>query len=145
MAKTLPTSNEPKRKRVQITFTLPSKTKQEYADQTDINKIIARFKATGELPIIGEPVYADVSNFPDYREIVHQAETARNAFLQLPADIRAKFNNDPGLLLEWASDPRNQAEAVQLGILKAPDQQKQEVKQEPETKSTEGLTKPPEI
>jgi hypothetical protein len=40
--------------------------------------------------------------------------------MQLPSDIRAKFDNDPGEFFEFCTDPKNADEMVQLGLREAP-------------------------
>lgn len=107
------------RRRVAITFTEPSQAVQEYRDSTDINNIIRRFKLTGELPprIRKQPLYADVSNIPDYATALNQVNEAQEAFFELPAELRARFNNDPGKMLAWVENPKNREAAETLGLL----------------------------
>lgn len=134
-----------KRKRVQITFTQPSLTKQEYKQETDINEIIRKYRATGELPVRSGAIYADLSKITDYQDLRNTISEFEDYFDSLPSALRARFQNDPAMLVEWASDPRNYKEATQLGlnVAKVADQ----VQQEPEKSSTEkveNLTKPNE-
>lgn len=129
MPKLLENESKTIRKRVAITFTEPSKTKQEYKDSCDINKIIKRFMATGELPIArSEPLYADVSQIPDFTTAMNKLMEAQELFDSYPAEVRNRFQNDPGMLFEWATRPENFKEAAQLGII---------------PRSSENLTKAP--
>jgi Chlamydia-phage Chp2 scaffold (Chlamy_scaf) len=41
------------------------------------------------------------------------------AFMQLPADIRTRFNNDAGAFVDFCSDENNRAEAEKLGLVPA--------------------------
>lgn len=112
-----------KHKRVQLKFNQPSLTKQEYKQETDINFIINRFKQTGELPpVTRPPLYADVSNIPDFHAMHEKVRLAQESFNALPADLRAKFHNDPHEMLEWAKDPKNYENAVNTGILQKPEE-----------------------
>jgi hypothetical protein len=43
---------------------------------------------------------------------------AQVEFLRVPADVRARFNNDPGRLMAFLEDDRNRDEARKLGFLK---------------------------
>lgn len=106
------------RRSVKLICTDPSLTQQGYESQTDINKIIERFKKTGELPFtFKEPVYGDVSMLPDYAEALMQVEYAREAFMQLPAELRSKFGNDPQAMLTWVENPANREMAEAMGLL----------------------------
>ena len=37
--------------------------------------------------------------------------------MQLPADVRTRFNNDAGALVDFVSDDANRAEAEKLGLV----------------------------
>ena len=41
---------------------------------------------------------------------------AELAFNDLSSDIRAKFHNDPGKLIDFLSDEKNNKEAIELGL-----------------------------
>lgn len=100
---------------------------QSFKDECDINVIMARAERTGELInpwVVGNRVgsYLDVSTAPDdflqARLIMQDAE---QRFAELPARIRARFNNDAEQLLQFLSDPGNRAEAIELGLVTAPE------------------------
>ncbi len=101
------------RRRVGISFEgQVSRTKQEFAKETDINLIVARHKRTGEWSHVNDAVavFGDASEIPDFmgaKEIVMRGEAL---FGSLPADIRARFDNDPGLFLARAEDPEYKKE-----------------------------------
>jgi phage internal scaffolding protein len=105
------------RRRVAITFTEPSLTKQQFAEEVDINNKIKKYVQTGELPNMRYGFYGDVSNLPDYKTAFDMVADAQDAFMELPSEIRAKFNNDPGKVIEFLNDPKNLDEAVRLGIV----------------------------
>lgn len=100
----------------------PGRTKQSFAEQSDINRIILRFKKTGVLEnaSVRQGVFADVSQLGDYHSVVHRVRLAEEAFETLPSGVRKKFNNDPGQLLSFLGDPENRSEAVKLGLIEAP-------------------------
>lgn len=95
-----------------------SKTQQQFKDQCDVNKIVAKYKTTGQwLHLTGKRgVFADVSQIGDYHESLNKIQSANAAFAALPAELRLRFNNDPGKLLEFIQDPKNYDEGVKLGI-----------------------------
>lgn len=95
-----------------------SKTVQSERDSCDINVIVRKYAKTGVLPVDArEAVYMDVTQIGDYRTMLHQVEMAKGVFAQLPAAARARFDNDVGAFLDFAQDPANEGELVELGLL----------------------------
>lgn len=101
-------------------FAMPSRTVQSEAETVNINSIVARARAGGSVPSLSsrEPRYLDVSDVGDYREALHRVRAAQEAFMGLPAMVRARFENDPGRLVSFLSDPTNRPEAEKLGLVK---------------------------
>lgn len=101
--------------------------KQEFADDCNVNIIIARCLRNGApLPVHSnlEPIFADVSEVGDYRDVVERVRKADEAFMRLDAGVRTKFGNDPGLLMAFLQDPSKREEAIAMGLvvpLKAPE------------------------
>lgn len=96
----------------------PSLTHQSFKDECDINKIIERLDVSGFLEDRGgrKPQYFDASQVPDYHTAMNQIIYAQSMFDELPADIRARFRNDPGEFVDFFQDPANQEEAISLGL-----------------------------
>lgn len=94
-------------------------TKQEFKDECDINVLMARYMATGELPLINEraPQYLDVSEGFDFAFMQHQVLEAQALFNELPSVLRERFANDPARFIEYCADPANRAEMASLGLL----------------------------
>lgn len=94
------------------------KTRQSEAEEADINRIMRRYEQTGELPVMKgkSPVYGDFANVEDYLSACLRVKAAEVAFLELPARVRARVNNDPGEFLAWALDPKNLKELQELGL-----------------------------
>ena len=112
-----------------VTTNLPrgtSRTKQSFKTSADINTVIARHTAMQpQNPthvIERAALYADVSEIGDYHSSLNKVLNADRAFMTLPAKIRARFNNDPAQLIDFLSDQKNEAEAIQLGIVPRPEQ-----------------------
>ncbi len=98
-----------------------TRTKQSEAKATNINTIVAQYDRTGVLPTLGrETLYADVSDMPDYRTALDLIEQADKMFMSIPANLRARFDNDPAVFLDFTSDPENRAEMVEMGLLEKP-------------------------
>lgn len=97
----------------------PSLTDPSFKTECDINRIMEKFAKTGELPTNrrGEGVYADFSNVTDYASSMHAISQAQESFNGLPARIRRHFDNDPGKLLDFMSNPENAEEAFKLGLI----------------------------
>jgi len=97
-----------------------SKAKQEFRDETDVNKIMARFKTTGQLTHLRkmEPQFLDCTTIPDFGTMYLKVQAAKDAFMSLPARVRARFENDPDQFYKFVQDDRNYDEAVYLGLVK---------------------------
>lgn len=95
-----------------------SLTAQEYAEDADINVIAQRFGLFGELPTgVRAPVYGDFSGVDDYQSALNAIMAAQEAFMELPGDVRARFENDPARFVDFCSDERNREEASKLGLV----------------------------
>lgn len=97
----------------------PVITKQSFADEVDINKIVARFEKTGMVEHInrGTPFYGDVSELVDLKQAMEIVTTANDLFNGLSAEIRNRFANDPVQMVEFLQDPKNLDEAIKLGMV----------------------------
>jgi len=62
------------------------------------------------------PHFEDVSDI-DFQAAQNLIADAKSMFLDIPSGIRARFDNDPGKLLDWVHDPKNAKEASDLGFL----------------------------
>ncbi len=110
------------------------RTKQSFKEECDINKIMKKYRKTGQMDPASmntrEAIFADVSGYGDYQEMQAKIQNASEAFMTLSAEIRTRFKNDPGKLLEFMADDTNIPEARELGILlkgePEPDTQKSE-------------------
>jgi phage internal scaffolding protein len=96
----------------------PSLTQQQFKDECDINNIIRNYTQTGELPLsnrVGQ--FLDVSHITDYQTALHTVMEAEQAFLQIPANIRTRFENSPQQLVDFLYDSKNKDEAIKLGLI----------------------------
>lgn len=98
-------------------------TRQSMKDECDINIIMARYLKTGVISHVtrDNPIFADVSDVPDYRESVERVKRADEVFNRLPADQRARFNNDTALFIEAVSDPSRTDQLIEWGVLAKPE------------------------
>lgn len=96
----------------------PSLAKQSFAEEVDINTIVRRFGLTGQLPqAVRPPTFGDFENIPDYHAAMNAIRLADEAFMEMPAEVRARFGNDAGSFVEFVSDENNRDEARKLGLL----------------------------
>jgi phage internal scaffolding protein len=96
----------------------PSLAQQHMKDECDINTIVERFGVTGQLPVTPlEPTYGDFSGVSDYHSALNAIRASEEAFMSLPAKIRAKFDHDPNALLEFLQNETNRDEAIELGLI----------------------------
>lgn len=99
-----------------------SMTRQEFAPDCDINRIIARVGLGTLAPLHSpEPVYTDLDAVPqDYEAAFAMIEDARSRFLALPSKVREFFRNDPGAMLSFLGDKSNREKAIELGLIVPP-------------------------
>jgi len=96
----------------------PTMAQQQFREEADINTIMERFGRTGELVApVRLPQYGDFSGVTDYHSAMNAVIEAQASFDSLPANIRARFENDPGQFVEFCLDDKNRDEAVRLGLV----------------------------
>jgi len=79
--------------------------KQEFKDDADINRIIAKYRRTGVLDQASQaPVFGEDVGFKTYADAFETLERAREQFLRLPPEIRLELGNDPGRYKELSSE-----------------------------------------
>lgn len=99
----------------------PSLTQQHFSKDADINEIVHRFGiGDGSIPPApNDPrFYADYTNVVDLRSALDRTIEAVTAFDLLPARLRSRFSNNVAELYDFVTDPANEAEAIQLGLIK---------------------------
>lgn len=108
-----------------ITFPEVGRTKQEFKNECDINYMLATYQRTGIMPPVNPNLanYGDFSTVPDFHAALNQVKEAEIAFAALPSGVRSRFKNDPGELIDFLSDPENNAEAVEMGLMDPPPRQ----------------------
>lgn len=110
----------------------PSKTQQHFAQEADINNIMAknlknRIPGVPPQPI-GDPKatrklqYGYQAAFT-YHEALNKVIEARTLFDSLPAKVRTLFGNDVGAMLAFADNPKNRSEALKYGLVVPTDEE----------------------
>lgn len=92
--------------------------RQEFADECDINVLMATYEKTGVLNHFnkGTPQYLDVSAVPDLRTALQVLGDAEAAFMSLPAAVRREFDNDALKFIEYAENPENLGRMREWGL-----------------------------
>lgn len=79
---------------------------QHLRDEADINTIVRRFGVQGVLTAPGQvgAVYGDFTGITDYESALAKVRQARDSFMKLPALVRERFDNDPGVMVRKAQE-----------------------------------------
>lgn len=121
-------------------FKQPSRTKQEFKDECDVNIIVANFLRTGRLEDIqkAKGQFLDITALPvSYHEALNLVISAQAAFDALPASARARHDNDVNNFLKAAyEDPE--------GVFRDPLKRVQPSDDKPATTLAEPPPKAPE-
>ena len=85
----------------------PTRTQQQYAAECDINTIMKGYTQDGLVPpgTTQTAVYGDFTTTDDYLTALLTIENARLQFEELPARVRARFNNNPVDFLSLKATP----------------------------------------
>lgn len=95
------------------------KTQQQFVEEADINTIVNNFLKTGEMPDnVKLPQYIDYEGVFDFQTAMNTMLDAEQNFMQIPAKIRAQFENDPQQFLEFAANPENKGKLHEMGFLR---------------------------
>lgn len=71
-------------------------TEQAHTDSCDINRIMRRFEATGELPMTTrEPQYGDATAYPDFQEACNEVARFNELFQNLPHETKEYYGHNP--------------------------------------------------
>ena len=96
----------------------PSLAQQHFKDECDINNILRQFNVTGLLPDNPlSPKYGDFTGVSDYKTALDRVIAADEEFMNLPAELRARFDNDANNLIEFLDNEENRLEAEKLGLV----------------------------
>jgi phage internal scaffolding protein len=104
-----------------LSFFAPSLTRQEFAEECDINTIMDRYEKSGALSHVNraQPMYMDCTQFPDLRGAMDVMREAGTAFALLPAKVRREFDNNPQAFVDFARKPENLARMREWGLAPA--------------------------
>jgi len=111
------THNRERSKAFSTVNTEESMTQQSDAADTDINIIMKKYGASGQLPQVQvAPLFGDFTTALDFREMQEKIREGKNAFEELPVDVRRRFGYDPAEFIAFATEPANKEELRKMGI-----------------------------
>ena len=119
---------------------------QSMGDDHNIVNLVDRLVRNGQGVEMPVPISDAFVQGIDYHTAMNQIRQADADFMQLPAEVRARFDNDAGTFLDFFNNPDNYEEARKLGFL-APTEAKAPLKvelSEEDRKSFFGFRKPKE-
>ncbi|QXP08181.1 MAG: internal scaffolding protein [Arizlama microvirus] len=122
--------------KVTLTTGTNSKVQHHQKDLCDINKIMARARRNGyvdpQLIKKRQGIFNELTAVMySIYDVADAHEAVETAFKSIPANVREKFQNDPTTMFKFINDPKNLAEAVELGLLVPVEaEQKEEEKDE---------------
>src|SRR5688572_29530164 len=96
-----------------------SRTRPEFYKDADMNRIIAKYRKTR---ILGDPLshregsYGDFSSGEDFAETMRRVVSVQALFNDLPSNVRTRFGGNPKAMIDFLVDPRNDEEAIKLGL-----------------------------
>lgn len=100
----------------------PSRTQQQFLQESDINYIVAKYAdfegfVDPSIPRKVKPQYGDFAELGDYQDHMNTVLKVQKIFDDLPADVRIQFENNPALFAEFASNPSNLEELAKIGVI----------------------------
>ena len=94
------------------------RTQQSFEKECNINNIVARFMKTGQLPMLNSADlnygFAPSGDFKSAMDIV---TGSLDKFADLPSEVRADFDNNPGRFLDFVESPEAHDYFAEHGLL----------------------------
>lgn len=111
---------KPTRMRVRSPFHCKGETltQQHAKDECDINIIIKKHAATGNISHLNPqtPLYADCTTVRDLQSAIELVEEAADNFATLPSAVRAACQNDPVQFVRMWDHPDGREQLAQAGL-----------------------------
>jgi phage internal scaffolding protein len=103
--------------RIQYKTNGTCKVQKHLKDECDLEKMVERYKRTGQIRVMGDPKFGEWSQIASYHDAQNAIIATQEAFAKVPSKIRQKFDNDPQKLIDFIEDPKNLKECVELGLV----------------------------
>lgn len=96
----------------------PSKTQQHDEHDANINNIVATYMRTRTIEGHNKPpINSDFTMITSMQDAMQLIVDARESFMEQPAQVRAKFDNDPAKFVDFCSREENRDAMRQMGLL----------------------------
>lgn len=115
----------------------PGKAQQQFKEECDINTIVDRFLAAGEMPqSIPFPNQDEFMETFDFQTSMNVLRKAEESFMEIPAKTRARFDNNPQKFMEFMHNPENalEWERLKLATIRVEHPKQEAPKEEPKEK-----------
>jgi len=100
------------------TFKGKSRVEQQHRDECNINTIMRKMHAQGILPHFKQGGnFGDFTSYTHFHDMQNRIADAHEDFMRLPSELRYKFDNDPGKLVQFLENPENLSECRRLGLI----------------------------
>lgn len=96
----------------------PGLTEQSHIPDCDMHRIMRQYEQTGLISHTAryKGTYQNYADAPTFQQAMDTVAAAQQMFETVPANIRAKFGNDPKLFLEFIQDKNNYQAIADLGL-----------------------------
>ncbi|AXL14558.1 internal scaffolding protein [Microviridae sp.] len=96
-------------------------THQEFKEECNIYNLIKNhgydyLQNLNQSVTAAQAMYGDYTQINEYQTALNLVQKSNEMFMQIPSDIRKKFNNDAGQYLEFVSNPKNQDKLIEYGL-----------------------------
>jgi phage internal scaffolding protein len=94
-----------------------TRTKQAFKKDADINNIMAKYQKTGALTHYNRfsAQYGDATGI-DFQNAMNLVQDVQEMFMELPSELKRRFNQDPEGFLDYVQNPDNAEEMAELGL-----------------------------
>lgn len=112
-----------------LIFTEDSLTHQEFYEDTLTDNILNKFIRVGANPYIPADVgdYIDTTSVGDFQSNMDKFNEVCDFFNSLPSDLRLKFQNNPRVFAQFASNPDNLEQLMDLNLVPRPPKKEEPV------------------
>lgn len=95
-----------------------SLTEQNHASRCNISNILNKYRKTGLVTHNSavQGSYADYPGSVDFHAMQNIIARSKSMFELIPSHIRAEFRNDPGIFVDFATDPDNRDALLEMGF-----------------------------
>lgn len=97
-----------------------TRTQQNFIEECDINNVMKKYRNSQVVTHVNEkePKFVDVSNLPvDLKTALDVVMAANQTFMEMPSEVRKRFENDPQQFVAFCENPANTEEMLKLGLL----------------------------